>query len=42
MRDLFFAAGFILILILPIIAIGWIIYRLAKGSSDKGTSITGD
>lgn len=42
MRDLFFAAGFILILVLPLIAIAWIIYRLVKGSSSKGTSITGD
>jgi hypothetical protein len=42
MRDLIFLLGYLLILVLPIIAIIWVIYRLAKGSGGKGPSITGD
>jgi flagellar biogenesis protein FliO len=38
MRDIIFVAGFLLILILPVIALVWIIYRLVKGS-DRGPSI---
>ena len=41
MREIFNVAGLLLIYILPVIAIGWIIYRLVKGSK-KGPSITGD
>jgi hypothetical protein len=41
MGDIIRLGGFLLILIAPFVAIGWIIYRLIKGSSGNNNSITG-
>jgi hypothetical protein len=38
---LFYVVTFLAILIAPIAAIGWIIFRLIKGSGGDNTSITG-
>jgi hypothetical protein len=39
MRDIIFGLGFLLILVAPVAAIGWIIYRFVKGSSGNDYTI---
>jgi hypothetical protein len=42
LKGLFYVVTFLAILLAPIVAIGWIIYRLIKGSGGNKNSITGD
>ncbi len=42
MQDIIILLGMLVIYLAPIAAIGWIIYRVVKGSGGKGNSITGD
>lgn len=41
-KGIFYAVTFLAILLAPIVAIGWIIYRLVKGSGGNNNSITGN
>jgi hypothetical protein len=42
MRDLFFGITFILVIVVaPIVGLGWIIYRAVKGSGGDNDSIMG-
>lgn len=39
MRDVIFGIGFAIILVAPLIALAWILYRLIKGSKGNDYSI---
>jgi hypothetical protein len=39
MRDIIIGIGFLIILAAPIVALGWLIYRLIKGSGGNDYSI---
>lgn len=42
MRDIFIGITFILVVVIaPVAALGWIVYRAVKGSSENNKSITG-
>ncbi len=41
MRELFFIVTYLLIILLPFAAFGWIVYRMIKGSGGSNNSITG-
>lgn len=41
-KDIFIIIGMLLLFLAPFVAIGWIIYRLIKGSGGNSNSITGD
>lgn len=40
-QDIFILVGILLAAFAPFVAIGWIIYRLIKGSGGNNNSITG-
>ncbi len=41
MRDIFIGVTLLLVMLLPFGAIGWIVYRVIKGSGGNNNSITG-
>ncbi len=41
MRDIFIGVTLLLVMLLPLAAIGWIVYRMIKGNGGNNNSITG-